>query len=260
MNEITVVSSNIRFDNPNDGNHIWKNRIEILSELINSSKPDFLGTQEGWRSQLYELYTKFDNLKIVDNHRTWIEERMYPTIFINPETFDVLKSGDIWLSETPNKPASKSFNSAFPRLCTWAKVKHQKTSKKFFLINAHLDHLETDTRQEQIKVLINEISKIRDKEENILFTGDFNEGPNEKVREILLESSLGLSDPWQEIKKEEEASHHKFTGENPDGHRIDWILKTGPLDTINIMLIKDHKEKIFPSDHFPVVCKLKLKN
>lgn len=258
MSEIKVISSNIRFDNPKDGQHIWQNRIEILSSIINSKKPDYLGTQEGWRRQLYQFYTKLENLVMVDDHRSWIEDRMYPTIFINPDTFEKIKSGDIWLSETPNVPASKSFDSAFPRLCSWAKVKHKKSGENLLLVNVHLDHLETKTRQSQIKVLIEEISKIHNDNEKVIIIGDFNEGPDEEVRKIIDQSEFNLKDPWLELKQPEESSHHKFTGINPNGTRIDWILRPTCLECIEINLIKDHENNIYPSDHFPVEALFRL--
>ncbi len=260
MNKIKVITSNIRFDNPKDGNHIWANRISILTDIINNAKADFLGTQEGWRSQLYEFFAKLSDLVIVDEHRSWIEERMYPTIFINPKTFELIKSGDIWLSKTPSVPASKSFNSAFPRLCTWARVKHKELGTNLLLINVHLDHLETTTRQEQIKVLISEVEKIRKKNEEIILTGDFNEGPSEDVRKILIDSDIELDDSWLLLNKEEEASHHKFTGTNPTGTRIDWILTSKSLNPISTRLVKESTEGIFPSDHFPVISEYELKS
>ena len=256
---INVISSNIRFDNPNDGEHQWKFRLPHLADLLNKKSPDILGTQEGWEPQLRELHSKLNDLEIIDSHRNWIADRMYPTIFLNSKKFNLLRSGDIWLSETPYTEASKSFNSAFPRLCTWCEAEYKENNKRVLIINVHLDHLETATRQQQIKVLIKEI-RAQSKEENVILMGDFNEAPNEEVRKILNNSELNLIDPWIEEELPEEPSHHSFKGKRDDGSRIDWILHSESFTSEKIKLLKDHFSGIYPSDHFPVFTQLTFNN
>ena len=99
---LNIISANIRFDNKNDGVHIWENRKPILGESIESFGPQFIGTQEGYRPQLYSLNSLLQEMNIVDSHRSWITNRMYPSLFVKSEQMFVKKSGDIWLSETIN--------------------------------------------------------------------------------------------------------------------------------------------------------------
>lgn len=249
---LKICSSNIRFDNPKDGTHDWAGRRQILSNFLNSINFDLLGTQEGLRPQIEDLLSLVGNLNLSDKHRDWIIDRMYPSIFFNPHKLTVIDSGDIWLSETPHIPASKSFGSAFPRLCTWAKF-----SNDLIHINVHLDHLQTNTRQEQIKVLSHEIKKINNCKYTIL-TGDFNEGPQEEVMKIIV-SELGLYDPWQSLNNPEEASHHDFSGASEGGLRIDWILLSKNISCEKIQLYKGSVNEIYPSDHYPVFAEVTLK-
>lgn len=259
MFSFTVISSNIRFDNPTDGAHSWQGRRHILADALNSYRPDVIGTQEGWEPQLRDFNELLDDLEIVDSNRQWISDRMYPSIFYRPERFELINSGDIWLSQTPYVAASKSFGSAFPRLCTWAILKAKENGKNYFFVNAHLDHLETQTRQEQIKVLINEIAKFRGDYPMVL-TGDFNESPFEGVRKEIDKSNLKLTDPWFTLGHEECESHHSFKGQREDGSRIDWILhSTETFDCVDIHLHKEKSSEVYPSDHFPVVATLSAK-
>lgn len=247
---LRVTSSNIRFDNPKDGKHDWNGRRQILADAINKFSPDILGTQEGWEPQLKDFESLLSNLKIVDSHREWITDRMYPSLFVNPDKYKVIKSGDIWLSETPYTPATKSFGSAFPRLCTWAILKEFSNEKEIFVIDVHLDHLETKTRQEQIKVLLKETAlKNPDKLPTILM-GDFNESPSEGVRNII-DSNSKLQDPWIGFSLPEEGSHHGFE-KRKDATRIDWILAEESFNPTSIELYKDSDNGIYPSDHYPV--------
>lgn len=251
---LKIITSNIRFDNPKDIPHDWQGRREILSAFINSISPDLLGTQEGLRPQIYDLHSLISPLKMADQHREWIVDRMYPTIF-HSERLEYLNSGDIWLSETPQIAASKSFQSAFPRLCTWSKFKINQ--KKLLYVNTHLDHLLTSTRVLQAKVLASEISKIHDCDYLVL-TGDFNDSPTSDVHKILIDS-LSLSDPWIELGKEEKVSHHDFHTPAQDGARIDWILVSKNIECKEIELYDKSTNGLFPSDHYPVWAKIDLK-
>ncbi|AYF43335.1 endonuclease/exonuclease/phosphatase family protein [Halobacteriovorax sp. BALOs_7] len=259
MFKFTVITSNIRFDNPADGEHDWHNRRKLLACAINGYHPDIIGTQEGWQPQLKDLEGLLQGLKIVEENRQWIDDRMYPSIYYRPSKFKLIHSGDIWLSETPYIAASKSFGSAFPRVCTWAILEARANNKKFFVVNAHLDHLKTNTRQEQINVLINEINRLRS-DYPVILTGDFNESPFEQVRSIINQRIPELIDPWLEHKHEECESHHSFKGQREDGSRIDWILcSKDKLKCEEILMHKEESDGIYPSDHFPVVATISAK-
>jgi endonuclease/exonuclease/phosphatase family metal-dependent hydrolase len=255
---LKIISSNIRFHNPKDGKNDWHGRKGFLSEVLNDFSPCILGTQEGWRPQLNELNELLnEELSLIDSHRDWIEERMYPCLFYNCEKMELLDSGDIWLSKTPYVSASKDFDSAFPRLCTWANLKFKKNSNEVFCVNVHLDHVKTETRQEQIRVLINEVQVQNTKNLPIILMGDFNEGPFAEVRKILENSDLNLRDPWIQLNKEEEESHHSFHGTKDNAQRIDWILVSECFKPESIDLFKKEKEGVYPSDHYPVLAKFK---
>ena len=256
--EIKIISSNIRFDNPADTAHAWNNRKNFLASLLNGETPDIVCTQEGRRPQLMEFNSLLDNVNIIENHREWIDERMYPCIYINNHKFFVEESGDIWLSETPYGAGSKSFNSAFPRLCTWAKLAIKETGREIFIVNCHLDHCYSETRVEQIKVLLEETFKVNSSNEALLICGDFNEHPEGDVRNTLTSIRDNLFDPWSHHELEEETTYHKFKGKLDSGSRIDWILADNRFESLEIKINKESKEGIYPSDHFPVIAKFSI--
>ena len=249
---LKLMTSNIRFDNEFDKENAWPHRKDFLSQVIQDFDPCILGTQEGREPQLRELENLLPHWKMLDHHRDWIEERMYPTLFFKETKMELKDSGDIWLSETPNIPGSKSFESAFPRLCTWMKVQHKEFQKEFLIVNCHLDHVLQSTRKSQAGVLKNEINKVNQDELPLVIMGDFNDAPDSPVREVFHCSSLKVNDPWLDLEKEEETSYHKFKGENEDGSRIDWFLVNEQLKSKEVDLVKEHKEGRYPSDHFPV--------
>ncbi len=247
-----IITSNIRFDNPADGDHNWSNRRRLLASVLNSYNPGIIATQEGRFPQINDLASLLPKLSLIDHHRDWIHERMYPCLFIDSERFELKKSSDIWLSDTPQVPGSVAFGSSFPRLCVWAKLKHQ--NENLLIVNTHLDHTDSSIRFKQAQVLSQEINKIREKNEFIMLLGDFNDHPKSEVRNHLLKE-LSLHDPWTEA---ESSSHHPFSGELDTGSRIDWILLSDPARSQRIFYDTTSEKSIWPSDHFPVVCEFKV--
>lgn len=251
MTQLKIITSNIRFSNPSDGAHDWPYRLPLLVDLYQNFGPDILATQEGRIGQLKELDEKLPELILIDTHRNWIDERMYPCLFINPQTISIERSGDIWLSETPAIPGSKSFDSAFPRLCTWAEVTFKSSGKQLMIVNTHLDHILNSTRVQQTNVLINEIKKINDRD--LIIVGDFNESPLTSIKSHLMDA-FELKDPWTEKNYPEETSHHGFSGlETIAGDRIDWILIPRNFECSNLVMDKRSVKNVYPSDHYPIL-------
>lgn len=251
MNSLNIASCNIRFENPKDGVNDWPNRKPLLLEALRDFSPDILGTQEGREPQIRNLHEGIAHLSLADDHRQWLESRMYPTIFFNPERLHCLQSGDIWLSETPQVPGSVSFQSMFPRLCTWTILEMKQTDVQFLVINVHLDHVRPKTRLAQITVLIDEVEKINSQNLPVILLGDFNEDPRGDVRNHIT-NRWNLNDAWNLLGKKEQGSFHQFDGNTNHDMRIDWILTSEHFNCQNIYFYQESKENIFPSDHFPL--------
>lgn len=195
---------------------------------------------------------------MIDQHRSWIGERMYPTIFVESEAFEYIASGDLWLSETPNIAGSQSFDSAFPRLMTWAKLQIKNSELNLLVINTHLDHIKSETRVSQIKVLCREIKKLLEQNFSLILMGDFNDSPDSEVRKILLEEFPGLQDAWSIFHSTEETSYHSFQGTMENGARIDWIMLDEKIKALSASMDKSVRNGIYPTDHYPVIAKISL--
>lgn len=252
--QLKIISSNIRYENNLDGIHSWVNRLPLLQNIFMEFKPDILATQEGKEIQIKSLASAI-SMKLITDHRQWITERMYPSLYVNEQQIQVSESGDIWLSKTPSINGSVSFKSAFPRLCTWMRITHLITSHKYFVVNTHLDHVLKETRLEQIKVLIREVQILNKENLPLILMGDFNDSPDSEVRKIILKK-LNLLDPWTELSYPEEGSHHSFLGDKTKGERIDWILIPKDLSASEIRLEKKSFNNIYPSDHYPLLATL----
>jgi endonuclease/exonuclease/phosphatase family metal-dependent hydrolase len=255
--ELTLVTCNIRFDNPADGANAWTHRRLFLKDLLLSHSPDVIATQEGRFGQLQDLHSLLPEYEIVDQHRAWIGERMYPTFFVKKKRFELTKSEDIWLSETPDVAGSKSFGSAFPRLMTWMKLQPIGSQNDLWFVNTHLDHIKEETRLGQVNVLMNQVKRFWNPSDKLFVMGDFNDSPLSSVRAQLM-NTLPLQDAWKIFHSKEETSHHAFAGEEPNGNRIDWILADNRAKVLSSELDKTSRNGKYPTDHFPVVAKISL--
>ena len=249
----TIISSNIRFDNPADGVQCWDMRQSVLSNVLLSHHPFLIGTQEGRHSQHLEFSQKLTNYKLCAAHRPWIDERMYPCIYLLNDLTQDIQSGDAWLSETPGIAGSHLAGSAFPRLCTWVRLNLQGQS--VVVLNLHLDFLETDTRMRQCEILCDEIKRQTTANDRVIIMGDFNDSPGSRVHTHLLDSCHKFYDPWS---TQEEPSHHSFSGSAWQGQRIDWILLDRRLKCDEIFLDKTRQGQVWPSDHYPLVCRFRF--
>jgi endonuclease/exonuclease/phosphatase family metal-dependent hydrolase len=256
--DLNLITCNIRFDNPADGENAWPHRRSFLSETILKHGPSILATQEGRIQQLRELKDSLSTYQIIDPHRSWIAERMYPTFFIQNSQFEFLGSGDLWLSETPEIAGSLSFESSFPRLMTWTHLQIKNSLEKFFVVNVHLDHIKENTRLKQTEVMLNQIDRYWDKLSHLIIMGDFNDAPHGSVRKLINQNLPFLIDPWMNFNEKEETSHHGFKGIEENGSRIDWILVPKNLQVEKLIMDKSHQRGKYPSDHFPIVCQIRL--
>lgn len=243
---LSVVSSNIRYDEPDDDLHSWENRRDFLASRLLEYAPDLLATQEGRFPQIRDIDDRLTGLTCSDSHREWAGSLMYPCLFYNPDTLTLNDSGDIWLSESPSIAGSRSFGSTFPRLCTWASF-----DEGILAINVHLDNSNSDTRLCQIRVLMQQIAALNKAGHAIILMGDFNESPQCPVRTCINKEWPELKDPWIELGYAEESSHHHFYEPIDYGSRVDWILANASLEPQEILLDKSRSEEgIYPSDHY----------
>ena len=164
----------------------------------------------------------------------------------------VIDSGDFWLSTTPEKPGSVSWNMSLPRMVTWAEMEVIGTGVRFHYFNTHFAHRDVDgaARLKSAQLLRCRI-ELLEEDAPVLVTGDFNASAGGPVYQTLVPA---LADAWREAaeRKGPEDTFHGFTG-RPRPGRIDWILFRAPWKVRLAETISDRKGNVFPSDHFPVL-------
>ena len=244
-----VMTFNLRFENPEDGPNSWHRRKGLVLGMIERYRPEILGTQEGrWNQLCYLRDNLVDYLLLVSSERVIDNTCQYPSLFILKDRLDLIDYGEFWLSKTPHKHRSKDWDSAYPRMFSFALLEDRDTQLRFWASVTHLDHIGKRAREEQIKMIIR---WAEEREGPIVLMGDFNDLPGSSIYQLLMDA--GFMDTWVEgggAEGERSFTHHDFSG-NPATGRIDWICIRGDVKIRDIEIIRDSIDGRYPSDHFP---------
>ncbi len=257
QNEINVAAFNIRMNTQSDGINAWPNRAESVRAMIKYHDFDIMGTQEGFKGQLEDIAQLKEYAYVGAGRDDGKEGGEHSAIFYKKDRFQVLESGDFWLSETPNVPGKGWDATCCNRIASWAKFKDKKSKKTFYFFNVHFDHQGVIARTESGKLMVSKIKEIA-KNAQVILTGDFNSTPDtEQIKTI----SAFLPDSYIVTQTPPYGPVGTFTGFKADApmkNRIDYVFVSPSIKVLKYAVLTDHKNLLYPSDHFPVVVKVKL--
>ena len=253
---VKVMTYNIRNSNANDGVNKWDKRKQALANLILKVNPDVLGTQEVLIKQLKDmkkLLPEYDVQGMGRNNGKHAGE--HSTIFYKRSKYDLITTGNFWLSETPGIAGSKSWDAALTRICTWVKLKDKQTGEDFFVFNTHFDHKGNVARQKSAALLCHTIDSLCGYLPVIL-TGDFNFHPDNAGYAIITGSDnrVRLSDSYS--KDSPNYTDCGFEVKNTNCSRIDYIFYNKHFAAGNYTLHTDNNGTYYPSDHCTISVEL----
>ncbi len=271
---LNIATYNLRNANHEDslaGNG-WGKRFPVIGEMAQFYDWDIWGTQEGKSWQLQDLLGVLPDYSYIgvgrDDGKTAGE---YSAIFYKKNKFDLLKSGNFWLSTVTDKP-NKGWDAVLPRICTWGLFKEKKTGKTFYFYNLHMDHIGKIARSESAKLILSKIKEAGVKIPVVL-TGDFNVDQNSDSYKVLETSNI-LHDSYNlsKIRLDNSASFNSYGNGLGINERIDHIflsnqftvkrygiLNDGYVDTTIGDNGKTTHTMRYPSDHFAVMANVDLK-
>lgn len=256
-NEATrIMSFNLRCVDDEEGS--IHNRSQIAVAVIDQYAPDSFGIQEATPKWIKILDREFsDKYARVGEGRSPIEIfTEYSAVYYRKDKYNLIDSGTIWLSETPEKKYTKSFDSKHNRIASWAVLEDKETGEKFTHINTHLDHVLESTRVEQSKVLLTKISEL-EKSTKVICTGDFNTYETAEAYSVMTAS---MDDTKLLAEKSDTGiTFHKYgTIEEHEDGAIDFIFTTKGMTVDTYKIIRNTVEGMYPSDHYPIVADILL--
>lgn len=256
--ELTVMTLNMRYDNPEDRANNWRFRRERIAELIRSEAVDLLGTQEVLANQFDDLQALLPGYRAVGVGREdGARAGEFNAVFFRSDRFELLDSGVFWLSENPETPGSKGWDGACERLATWT-VLRDKSGGELLFINTHLDHIGEQARREGVALLLRRIEMLR-AGRPVILTGDFNAEPSSPVvARVVADSALRSAWDTAPIRSGSAWSFSDF-GQLPEEERplIDYVFYGGGLEVVSCSILPDTLGGGYLSDHAPVEARLK---
>lgn len=257
--QITIGTFNLRFDNPRDSGNLWVNRAPVVANLIRFHGFDVLGVQEGLKNQLDDISNALPEYSRYGKGRDDGKEAgEHSAIFFRKDRFKLLKSGDFWLSETPDIPGKGWDATCCNRICTWVYLEDVKSKKQFYAFNVHYDHQGVVARRESSKLILKKINEIAGTKP-VMLTGDFNGGRDSEWYKTIATSEV-LADVNGKVKFPYANNSSSNGFRTPRGQSvIDHIFMSKQFTASRWGILTDTYFGKFPSDHFPVLAEVELR-
>lgn len=255
----TVGSFNIRYDNKSDTGNLWINRAPVVANLIRFHGFDVLGIQEGLKNQIDDISNALPEYGRYGKGRDDGKDAgEHSAIYYRKDKFKLVKSGDFWLSETPDKPGKGWDATCCNRICSWVYLQDIAGKKSFYTFNVHFDHQGVIARKESGKLILARIKEIAG-DEPVLLTGDLNGARNSEWY-LAIASSGVLKDVYAEVKFPYENNSSMNGFRTPRGTAvIDHIYMSKHFSAQKWGILTDTYFGKYPSDHFPILAVVSLK-
>ena len=283
--ELYVGSYNIRNKNNSDSinGNVWAKRCQVLCDLLNFEQPDIFGTQECFIWQIRDMEARLDGYRHIGVARDdGKEQGEHSAIFYKSDKLRLLRSGDFWLSETPDKPGL-GWDAACVRICSWGQFKDVKTRLKFYFFSLHMDHVGKVARREAAKLVVSKIREIAGEKAPVILTGDFNVDQTDEIYQIFTRSGI-LNDSFEcaRLRFAENGTFNDFNGDLKTDSRIDHIFVSPRFTVDRFGVLTDaywterstpateqksgqapqeisfkQYDRRVPSDHYPIFARIK---
>jgi endonuclease/exonuclease/phosphatase family metal-dependent hydrolase len=260
--KFNVMSFNIRYDNPADGDDQWKFRKENLASMLPFYDIEICGMQEVLYNQAEDIKNLLPNYTYVGKGRTDGKKAgEFSPIFYDASKITLLETETFWLSPTPNIPG-KAWDANLPRIVTWAKMKFKdskKGSKPFYFFNTHFDHQGQVARAESAKLLLKKVKEIAGNQVAII-TGDFNATPTDEPVQLIKDQLLDT----RRLSKSphfgpENSTFNGFDTKEVDGRLIDYIFSNSyQLKVYKHATLSNTWAGQFASDHHAVMAQIQF--
>lgn len=255
--DIKAMSFNVKING--DGYQSNDNRLPRVVEMIERHAADSVGVQEAdkwWTDNLEKALPQYARVGTYRDDGISLGESC--SIFYLKDKFELVESGDFWLSETPDTP-SKGWDGGCFRVVTYAILKDKSTGFVYAHFNTHFDNVGAKAKHESVPLLASRIARIAP-DIPVVLTGDFNTREGSEIYENLL--SCGLRNTKFLAEKYDDcATYHDYNPFVLNTKPIDYIFVNGYCSAVKSSIVdSDTVNLVYPSDHFPIIVEMTLFN
>lgn len=236
-----------------DGKNKWTKRKPLVRDIIKKYDPDTFGLQEShyrWMKYICsELGDTYDYVGVGRDNGKRLGE--FSPVFYKKDKFEVVDTGNFWLSETPEKPG-KGWDAACIRICSYAVLKDKKTGKQFAHFNTHLDHIGPVAQSEGAKMIADRADMFKGMP--TIVTGDFNVTPESGAYKTI--TAAGFEDARHLTENTDDVPTFHWFGRSSE--MIDFIFVKNGISVNKFATVTDKIDSKYPSDHYPVVAEIEF--
>ena len=247
---MNILTCNIRFPSPGDGDNCWDHRKDLAVRVIAAQSPDIICFQEVREAQFEYLTKEFPGY---DTHTVVAPAGRDPgnCILYWADMFERVSAGGFWLSRTPHVEGSKSWGSACVRMANWIRLVERTNGIEFRVVNTHLDHMCARARANQADMLVENARAYPDDYPQLL-TGDMNCDCTDEAVGFL--KAGGWADTYNAVHGTENPglTRHDFLGPDCETRigKMDWIFSRGRMKVTDAKVVDDSEGGRYPSDHY----------
>jgi endonuclease/exonuclease/phosphatase family metal-dependent hydrolase len=260
---LQVMTFNIRYGTAKDGENEWPLRRAMLFDVIREHDADLVGLQEALAFQIDEILAAAPGYAAIGVGRDDAARAgEFSAILFKKDRLQVADAGTFWFSDTPEVPASKSWGNSITRICTWARF-IDRDGRGFYHFNLHLDHQSQPSRERSTSLLRQRVAARAFPADPVIVTGDFNVGERNPALATLVsksDASAPFVDTYR-VRYPDETVVGTFNGfkmSNTGGEKIDYVLVQPGTEVQSAAIVRTSRNDRYPSDHFPVVARVRL--
>ncbi len=251
----SVISYNIRYDNPGDGANRWDMRKAALAACFDFYSPAVFGIQEGLVHQVQYLDSALARYHYIGVGRDDGKEGgEFSAIFYDTARLAITRQGTFWLSETPDT-VSRGWDAALERICTYGLFTDKRTQRQFWVFNTHYDHRGPEARERSSELILHRVQTLNTARLPVVLTGDFNSLP-ESAPIATLQGEMADTYLLAGRSYGPVGTFNGFDLPHPLDGRIDYIFVSGFTVRAHAHLNHRRADGQFLSDHLPVVVEL----
>lgn len=249
-----IMSFNVLCGGPDD--KVWTKRTYRVTDAIKAADPDTFGLQEahlGWMTWVSNTLPEYAWVGVGRDDGRQAGE--YSPVFYKRDRFELLDSGNFWLSETPDKPG-KGWDAACVRICSYALLREKATGKEFVHFNTHLDHKGPVAMQKGAELVAKKANELFPGR-TAVFTGDFNITPDSAPCKAVKDG--GFTDS-RDIAKDSDTGNtfHAYSTGDRGVNIIDYVFVRDVASVESFKVVREEIDGIYPSDHWAVYADIEI--
>lgn len=253
----TAATWNLRLDLASDGPNAWPHRRDAVKALIHAQGFDVFGTQEALAHQVRDLETMDEYARVGVGRDDGVEAGEFSAIFFRRTRFSLLAHGDFWLSPTPDRPSMGWDARCCKRIATWARLRDATSGRALVVFSAHFDHEGVVARLESARLMLRQIEAIAGSTP-VICLGDFNATPGTAPIRLLAGTLIDARAVSATPPVGPVGTFNGFRFDAPVTERIDYLFVSPQFKVLGYAVLTDATDRRYPSDHHPVVVRLRL--